>query len=127
MLLIRQTKQTISCDEVPFQVPFRFVKMFIDILLPHLTFQYYICSLLLFFLNVGNEARLFLFPIPNFSSPSVSDYRPISIVSPFAKLFENILKTQMNEFISNINLISRPQYGFGKQVPYSTLCSFKSN
>ena len=43
-----------------------------------------------------------------------SNYRPISILNPFAKLFEKCLLDQLNNhFVSN-NLISPNQYGFKK-------------
>ena len=41
-----------------------------------------------------------------------SNYRPISILNPFAKLFENCLLDQLNNYFVRNNLISSNQYGF---------------
>ena len=43
-----------------------------------------------------------------------SNYRPISILNPFAKLFENCLLDQLNNYFVRNNLISSNQYGFKK-------------
>lgn len=41
-----------------------------------------------------------------------TNYRPISLISNFAKIFEKILKVRMNKFIANHKLISPRQFGF---------------
>ena len=43
-----------------------------------------------------------------------SNYRPISILNPFAKLFEKSLLDQLNNYFVSNNLISPNQYGFKK-------------
>ena len=43
-----------------------------------------------------------------------SNYRPISILNPFAKLFERCLLDQLNNYFVSNNLISPNQYGFKK-------------
>ena len=43
-----------------------------------------------------------------------SNYRPISILNPFAKLFEKCLLDQLNNYFVSNNLISPNQYGFKK-------------
>ena len=43
-----------------------------------------------------------------------SNYRPISILNPFAKLFEKCLLDQLNKYFVSNNLISPDQYGFKK-------------
>ena len=45
-----------------------------------------------------------------------NNYRPISLLSPFAKLFESQLYTQLNQFFSVNKLIYKKQYGFQKKV-----------
>ena len=43
-----------------------------------------------------------------------SNYRPISILNAFAKLFEKCLLDQLNNYFVSNNLISPNQYGFNK-------------
>ena len=43
-----------------------------------------------------------------------SNYRPISILNLFAKLFEKCLLDQLNKYFVSNNLISPNQYGFMK-------------
>ena len=43
-----------------------------------------------------------------------SNYRPISILNPFAKLFEKCLLNQLNNYFVSNDLISSNQYGFTK-------------
>ena len=46
------------------------------------------------------------------------NYRPISITSSFAKVFEQILREQMNEYLERNNLLGPLQFGF--RAKYST-------
>ena len=48
-------------------------------------------------------------------STSVNNYRPISILSPFSKIFERAFLSRLVKFISKYNLISPNQYGFMKR------------
>ena len=48
-----------------------------------------------------------------------SNYRPISILNPFAKLFEKCLLDQLNNYFVSSNLISPNQYGFKKNCSTS--------
>ena len=43
-----------------------------------------------------------------------NNYRPISILNPFAKLFEKCLLDQLNNYFVSSNLINPNQYGFKK-------------
>lgn len=42
----------------------------------------------------------------------VSNYRPISLIPNFAKIFEKILKTRITSYLNKYNLISEHQFGF---------------
>ena len=58
------------------------------------------------------------------------NYRPISVISNVAKIFEKILKNRITTFFKKINIISERQFGFQKSkstedaiaYPPNTLC-----
>ena len=47
-----------------------------------------------------------------------TNYRPISLLPQFGKLFEKIIEIRLSKFLNKHNLITKEQYGFRKQ--YST-------
>lgn len=49
------------------------------------------------------------------------NYRPVSLVPIFSKLFESIMYNQLNEFFESNNLISNSQFGFRKGMSTITL------
>ena len=52
---------------------------------------------------------------PIFKSGAVTDnYRPISILSPFAKILERLVYDQLQSFLTNHNIIYDYQFGFRK-------------
>ena len=53
----------------------------------------------------------------------VSNYRPISNLSIFNKIFETLINNRMQSFITKHNIISRSQYGFRKGLS-TTLAVF---
>ena len=56
-------------------------------------------------------------PLPKIKTKSVieiKDYRPISILSPFTKLFEKIIYIRLYSFFDDCHLFSKYQYGFLK-------------
>ncbi len=65
------------------------------------------------FPNVLKIARV----VPLFKSGIQYDpnnYRPISLLSVFSKVFEKVLKNRIESFIGSYNLLSSHQYGFRK-------------
>ena len=42
----------------------------------------------------------------------VNNYRPISLLSPFSKLFERHIHTELTKFITKYNILHPYQYGF---------------
>ena len=55
----------------------------------------------------------YVIPIPKTSSPkSLDDFCPISLLSVFSKLFQQILKNKMLEFIDKNNILISFQFGF---------------
>src|SRR5699024_10026587 len=58
----------------------------------------------------------------------INNYRPISIVPVFGKIFEYLLKKQINCFFDEHNLFTESQYGFRSNLSttlaVSNLCEF---
>ena len=46
------------------------------------------------------------------SKTLISNYRPISLISNFAKLFEKCIKTRLIDFLRANHILLRNQYGF---------------
>lgn len=46
------------------------------------------------------------------SHDNVANYRPISVINNFAKLFEKCLKTRIMDFLESNNILYKKQYGF---------------
>ena len=46
-----------------------------------------------------------------------SNYRPISILPAFSKIFEKALVSRINGFLEKHNILYRNQYGFKKNTP----------
>ena len=46
------------------------------------------------------------------------NYRPISVLSPFSKIFEKIIYNRLNNYFSNHNILTNEQFGF--RVKHST-------
>ena len=44
------------------------------------------------------------------------NYRPISLISPFSKIFERCILSQLNTFFSSFSILSDKQFGFKKNV-----------
>ena len=42
----------------------------------------------------------------------VSNYRPISILTLFSKLFEKVMQTSLLKHLTDHNILSKEQYGF---------------
>lgn len=46
----------------------------------------------------------------------VNNYRPISVLSVFSKIFEKLLNTRLIKYLSTFNILSSNQYGFRKGI-----------
>ena len=92
-------------------IPPKFVKMAKMLLTPLLTKLYNKCLIQDFFPDVFKVSQVI--PIPKTAAPKeLGDFRPISLLNIFAKIFEKILKDKIMEFIDNNNILSSNQYGF---------------
>ena len=49
---------------------------------------------------------------------TASNYRPISVLSPFSKIFEKIVYNRLNNYFCNHNILTNEQFGF--RVKHST-------
>ena len=67
--------------------------------------------------------------IPMYKSGDESDpsnYRPISLLSIFNRIFERMMYNRLKSFIENCNILYYSQYGFrGKKVYW--VCYFRHN
>ena len=46
---------------------------------------------------------------------NVSNYRPISLLSPFSKVIEKLVKTRLTSFITRNDIVYQRQSGFRKK------------
>lgn len=58
---------------------------------------------------------------------NVSNYRPISLVSNIAKIFERLLYIRIIDFIDSHNIISKHQFGFMKKIGTKNVLNYLSN
>ena len=81
------------------------------LLTPLLNKLYNKCLIQEFFPDVFKVSQVI--PIPKTAAPKeLGDFRPISLLNIFAKIFKKILKDKIMEFIDNNNILSSNQYGF---------------
>ena len=45
-----------------------------------------------------------------------NNYRPVSLLSPFAKLFEKLILSRLNSFLDRNNVVAPEQFGFRKHL-----------
>ena len=96
------------------KIPAKYIKMSGSVIAPVLTNIFNACISTGYFPKVLKIAEV----VPIFKKGErklCSNYRPISIFNPFAKLFEKCLLDQLNNYFVSNNLISPNQYGFKKK------------
>ena len=94
-------------------IPAKYIKMSGSVIAPVLTNIFNACISTGYFPKVLKIAEV----VPIFKKGErelCSNYCPISILNPFAKLFEKCLLDQLNNYFVSNNLISPNQYGFKK-------------
>ena len=93
------------------EIPSKFVKMSNCILYPVLAKLFNKCIKLETFPDSLKMA--FVVPIAKILSPkSLGDFRPISLLCVFSKVFEKIIVTNMTKFVNKNNILTPSQFGF---------------
>jgi len=55
----------------------------------------------------------YIIPVHKSGSKEIcNNYRPIFLLSPFAKIYEKCLQNQLNNFFSSFQLLNKQQFGF---------------
>ena len=89
----------------------KFIKLSKVVLTPFLTKLFNKCISQKSFPDSFKTAAII--PIPKSSSPnSMNDFRPISLLPIFSKIFEKIIAEKMTKFINKNNILSDSQFGF---------------
>jgi hypothetical protein len=73
-----------------------------------------------FFINIGHFPKVLKHAkvIPIFKKGDkndISNYRPISLLSSYSKIFEKIIHNQIQKYLEQFNLLHNSQYGFRKK------------
>ena len=86
-----------------FGIPIKYIKMTVDVILPVLTKIYNQCIITGLFPDVLKVVEVI--PIHKAGPKGIcSNYRPISLLSPFAKIFEKCLHFQLYNYFTRNNL-----------------------
>ena len=96
-------------------IPIKYIKMSTCLIAPILTKLFNECVTTGYFSQAFKTAEVI--PIYKFGQADMcSNYRPISILNPFAKIFEKCLHNQLYKYFISNNLLSPSQYGFKKNI-----------
>ena len=96
------------------QIPLRFITIAVDVISPYLSFLIDCMFSNGLFLRILKIAKV----IPIFKSgekQTVNNYRPISLISPFSKVIEKIIKVRLLSFIARNDILFQRQSGFRKK------------
>ena len=92
-------------------IPAKFIKTAACVFTPFLTRKFNKCVEKETFPDDYKIA--YVVPIPKVSSPQTfGDFRPISLLPIFSKLFEKIMKIRMRNFLNKNDILTASQYGF---------------
>ena len=92
-------------------IPIKFIKMSAEYISPVLTSIYNKCMQIGVFPSKLKIAKVT--PIyKNGCTYTASNYRPISVLSPFSKTFEKLIYHRLNHYFSNRNILTSEQFDF---------------
>ena len=106
-------KLDVTKSSGPSMVPINILRISAPILVPHLVKIFNLSFSTGIFPNLMKLAKV----IPIFKAGSkflVNNYRPISLLSVFSKIFEKIVHQQLFDFMSTNSVIFESQFGFQK-------------
>ena len=99
----------------PSDPPIKFIKMAKDVISPFLTKIFNLCIIKGEYPKDLKSACVI--PIYKKGEKNLcGNYRPISLISPFSKIFEKCILSQLNSFFSKFSILSDKQFGFKKNV-----------
>ena len=88
-----------------------FIKLSVDVIAPIITIVFNLCIQHGIFPHLLKTAEV----VSIFKSgdrTKIDNYRPISLLSPFSKIFESYLYNQLISFVESNNILYKLQYGF---------------
>lgn len=88
------------------------IKKFPSKLLILLTYIFNACMKYSYFPDNWKIGKVIVILKPNKDPSNPSSYRPITLLSSIAKLFERILSKRLNDFITSNNVLPDEQFGF---------------
>lgn len=91
-------------------IDLRFIKMLLPVILPYITKMFNNILTTSTFPSLWKQAKII--PVPKAPNPSISDFRPISILPTLSKAFENIVHSQLCYHLNSNNLLYKYQSGF---------------
>ena len=92
-------------------IPIKFIKMSAEYISPVLTSIYNKCMQIGVFPSKFKIAKVTQI-YKNGCTYTASNYRPISVLSPFSKTFEKLIYHRRNHYLSNRNILTSEQFGF---------------
>ncbi|KAM4749153.1 nodal homolog 3-A-like [Rhinophrynus dorsalis] len=97
------------------------IKNLLTASMEHLTKIFNACMRLQHFQRFWKEARVIVFPKAGKPLRDPVNYRPISLLSGLTKLLEKAHLAQLNNLVSERNLLAKEQFGFRKE--HATTCN----
>lgn len=95
----------------PDEIPIKFIKLANNVISPLLSRIINTCFELGKFPSILKIAEII--PIPKCSSTStITNYRPISLLSPLSKIFEKLVYERLLKYLDKNNILTESQFGF---------------
>jgi Notch-like protein len=106
-----KSSYSFGCDEVPTKL----LKLCSHIIRSPLN---YICNRTLFTGVFPDRLKYAIIRIlfKKCNNNYLTNYRPISILTSFSKMFEKVMHTIMLKYLTDHNILSKERYGFGTKL-----------